>query len=156
VLARYLQQHMDRLRVRYALVQHVATSSAARTAEASHVPGAKVAKGVLLRDADGYTLAVLPASHHVGFPGVTALLACEAYLASEQEIDQIFADCAHGAVPAIGAAYGLDVVVDDRLLELDEVYFEGGDHTTLVRVGGGDFRKLMEGARRARFAEPGG
>lgn len=155
VLSRFLQEHVDRMQVRYALVQHAATSSASRTAEASHVAGKKVAKGVLLRDADGYTLAVLPASHHIGFPGISTVLACDARLASEQEIDQIFGDCAHGAVPAIGAAYGLDVVVDDRLFDLDEVYFEGGDHTTLVRVGAADFRKLMEGARRARFAEPG-
>ena len=155
VLARFLQEHVDRMQVRYALVQHVATHSASRTAEASHVSGGKVAKGVLLRDADGYTLAVLPASRHIGFPGITALLACDARLASEQEIDQIFSDCAYGAVPAIGAAYGLDVVVDDSLFELEEVYFEGGDHTTLVRVSAVDFRKLMEGARRARFAERG-
>ena len=80
---------MDRMQVHYDLVQHAATRSASRTAEASHVSGAKVAKGVLLRDADGYTLAVLPASHHIGFPGIMALLACDARLASEREIDQI-------------------------------------------------------------------
>jgi len=143
------------MHVHFGVVQHVATHSASRTAEASHVSGVKIAKAVLLRDTEGYTLAVLPASHHVGFPGISALLACQARLATEQEIDQIFTDCAHGAVPAIGAAYGLDVVVDDRLFELDEIYFEGGDHTTLVRVSADDFRKLMAGARRARFAERG-
>ncbi len=143
------------MHVHFGVVQHVATRSASRTAEASHVPGRKIAKAVLLRDDDGYTLAVLPASHHVAFPEITAVLACGARLATEQEIDQIFTDCARGAVPAIGAAYGLDVVVDERLLELDEVYFEGGDHTTLVRVGAADFRTLMADARRARFAERG-
>ncbi|WP_218578247.1 aminoacyl-tRNA deacylase [Vineibacter terrae] len=143
------------MHVDFDVVQHAATRSASRTAEASHVPGGKIAKAVLLRDTEGYTLAVLPASHHVGFPGITAVLGCDARLATEQEIDLIFDDCAHGAVPAIGAAYGLDVVVDERLLDLDEVYFEGGDHTTLVRVSADDFGKLMAGARRARFAERG-
>jgi Ala-tRNA(Pro) deacylase len=37
-----------------------------------------------------------------------------------------------------------------------ELYFEGGDHTTLVRVSGDAFRALilMRDARRARFSHP--
>ena len=45
-----------------------------------------------------------------------------------------FTDCAHGAVPAIGECYGLDVIVDETIDKQPEIYFEGGDHTTLVRM----------------------
>ena len=34
-------------------------------------------------------------------------------------------DCEPGAVPPLGAAYGLDVVVDDSLTDHSDVYFEG-------------------------------
>jgi Ala-tRNA(Pro) deacylase len=36
--------------------------------------------------------------------------------------------------------------LDSSLLDQPEVYLEAGDHETLVRLGGEDFRALMEGA----------
>lgn len=152
-LAISLKNHLDRMRIRYEIVPHGATPSTSRTAEASHVSGDKIAKGVLLRDTEGYTLAVLPASYHLRLPELRELLGFDVALATEQEICQIFTDCERGAIPPIGGAYGLDVVVDDRLAERDEVYFEGGDHLSLVRVGASDFEELMADARRASFAE---
>ena len=75
-----------------------------------------------------------------------------AALASEQEVGRLFPDCELGAIPPPGEAYGLDMVLDDSLAGLDEVCFEGGDHRSLVRVGGEQFRGLMSGARRGRFS----
>ncbi|MFO7287974.1 MAG: hypothetical protein C0P79_014055, partial [Gammaproteobacteria bacterium] len=50
--------------------------------------------------------------------------------------------------------YGLDVAVDDALLELDDVYFEAGDHCELVHISGDAFRSLMAAALHGRFSEP--
>lgn len=152
-LAKRLKRHLERRKVAYRTVRHPETPSASRTAEASHISGEKIAKGVLLKDEDGYTLAVLPASHHVRLGGIATALATRVGLASEDEVAEIFTDCARGAIPAVGDAYGLNVVVDERLIERDEVYFEGGDHATLVRVSAAEFGKLMADARRTRFAE---
>ena len=58
------------------------------------------------------------------------------------------------AVPALGPAYGLETLVDESLLGVPEVWFEAGDHTTLVRVSGAAFRTLMEQARVAAISEP--
>ena len=55
---RYLDQH-----VTYDVIAHEPTMSSMRTAQACHIPGDCLAKGVVLRDATGYMLAVLPASH---------------------------------------------------------------------------------------------
>ena len=49
-------------------------------------------------------------------------------------------------MPAVGPAYGVRTVVADSLLDEDEVWFEAGDHTTLVHVNGRDFRRLLAGA----------
>jgi Ala-tRNA(Pro) deacylase len=64
----------------------------------------------------------------------------------------VFRDCASGAVPPIGPAYGLETVVEERLLAEPDVYFEGGDHESLVHVRGEAFRELVCGARHGRFA----
>jgi len=54
-------------------------------------------------------------------------------------------------VPALGAAYGLNVVVDDSLAQQPDIYFESGDHTNLVHISGTSFRKLMTDALHGRF-----
>jgi Ala-tRNA(Pro) deacylase len=72
--------------------------------------------------------------------------------ASEGEIDELFQDCAHGAVPPIGECYGLDTIVDDAIDGQGDVYLEAGDHATLVRLSHAQFAKLTADARHARFS----
>jgi Ala-tRNA(Pro) deacylase len=64
----------------------------------------------------------------------------------------LFPDCAKGAVPALGAAYGLETFLDEALTSLANVYFEAGDHRHLLRVSGDAFAELLAGARRGHFS----
>src|SRR6516165_2935578 len=75
----------------------------------SVVSGDRLAKAIVLRRDGGYILAVLPASHRLRMPELKAKLGDDIDMASEHEVNQLFADCARGAVPAAGACYGLDV-----------------------------------------------
>lgn len=74
-------------------------------------------------------------------------------LATEAEVGEIFDDCELGAVPPVGEAYGIDVMLDNSLNDCPDVYFEGGDHVHLVHVSGEDFRQLMPRAIHASFAK---
>ena len=56
----------------------------------------------------------------------------------------LFPDCENGAVPAVGAAYGLSSIIDDSLDDVDDIYFEGGDHKTLVHISGSQFCELTK------------
>jgi len=73
-------------------------------------------------------------------------------LASEHEVAELFQDCARGAIPAVGECYGLDVVVDASIDEQLDVYFEGGDHATLVHMTGAQFAGLTATARHGSFS----
>ena len=64
-LAPALQHYLSHQGIAYDVIPHEATLSSTRTAEACHVSGDCLAKGVLLRDRRGYLLAVLPASHRI-------------------------------------------------------------------------------------------
>lgn len=46
------------------------------------------------------------------------------------------------------------VIVKESLADAADVYFEGGDHRTLVHVSGADFRNLIMCAHQARFSHP--
>ena len=72
-------------------------------------------------------------------------------LASEAELADLFPDCETGAVPPLGTAWGVDTFVDESLLAEAEVYFEAGDHESVVRVSGDQFEKLLENAERGYF-----
>ena len=57
-----------------------------------------------------------------------------------------------GAVPPTGPAYDLETLVDEELDKQPEVYFESGDHRTLVHVTGDGFQRLMSEAQHTLFS----
>jgi Ala-tRNA(Pro) deacylase len=151
-IAQTLQKYLAAKRVKYDVIAHDPTSSSMRTAETCHISGDRLAKAVLLRDEMGYALAVLPASHHIRLSELKRQFGDDVSLASEREIVELFEDCVRGAIPAIGECYGLDLVVDDSIDEQPEVYFEGGDHSTLVRMSHAQFAGLTATARHGSFS----
>jgi Ala-tRNA(Pro) deacylase len=155
-IATRLKAYLDGQGVAYDLHSHPRTESSSRTAQVAHVPGGSLAKSVLIHRGQDYLLALVPSSHRIELRALQELVGADVSLATEDEIGRLFDDCDLGAVPAVGAAYGLPVLLDDGLAQADEVYFEGGDHTTLVRVSGDGFRQLMKDALRGRFSHPAG
>ena len=151
-IAPTLANHLEQAGIKPEIVTHSHTPSASWTAQASRVSGDRVAKAVLLKDETGYLLAVLPASHHLQLDAVGALTGRSLTLAAEEEIGRTFHDCEIGAVPPVGTAYGLPVVVDDSLMKGPEVYLEGGDHTTLLHITREEFTELMHGAQAGVFS----
>jgi Ala-tRNA(Pro) deacylase len=146
-LAQYL---VDR-GIAYDLVPHPHTVTASASATASRVTADSLAKAVVLKGGDGFMLAVLPASRHIQFEELRRLLGSEVGMAGEEQVETLFLDCEPGAVPALGAAYGLNVVVDDSLAQQPDVYIEGGDHANLVHISGTSFQRLMADARHGQF-----
>ena len=84
-----LQKYLDQT-VTYELISHDATMSSSRTAEACHVSGNCLAKGVVLRRDGGYLLAILPASHRIHLPALRMQLGDKIDLASEDDVKKIF------------------------------------------------------------------
>jgi Ala-tRNA(Pro) deacylase len=144
---RYLDQN-----VIYDVIAHEPTMASMPTAQACRIPGDRLAKGVVLRDATGYMLAVLPATHHIRMRDLHLQFGNDVELADEAEIDELFQDCVHGAVPPIGECYGLDMIVDDAIDGQGDVYLEAGDHETLVRLSRLQFAKLTADARHGCFS----
>jgi Ala-tRNA(Pro) deacylase len=153
-IATRLRRYLDSQGVDYDTVPHPRTSTSAGSARAAHVPGDRLAKPVALHHEDGYVLAVVPSTHRVELGTLRDVLGGRPGLATEAEIARLFDDCEIGAVPPIGAAYGLPVLLDESLDSIADVYFEGGDHSTLVHVGRDAFRRLTKEARRERFSHP--
>lgn len=137
--------------VAYTLVAHPRTVTSMHTAQAAHVPGDQLAKSVLLEDEQGYLMAVIPSTHRIDLGKLHHQLNRRVGLALEREVAELFRDCDPGAIPAVAAAYRLDAIVDDTLLQQPDVYFEAGDHEALVHVSGTQFGTIMAGSPHGRF-----
>ena len=152
-IAPTLQTHLEHKRVEYDLIAHEPTMSSMSTADACRVSGGCVVKGVVLRRRNGYVLAALPASHRIRLADLKMQFGEDFDLATEHELTQLFPDCTLGAIPPVGECYGLDVIVEDSIREPAEIYFEGGDHATLVHMSQAQFARLTGEAPYAHFGD---
>jgi Ala-tRNA(Pro) deacylase len=141
-----LRRYLDRESVPYELLRHPKTDTSTEAAAASGVAGDRVAKAVVIEDQRRFLVAVIPSTHRLELGSLHERLGQQVGLATEAEVRLLFEDCEDGAVPGLGQAYGLDVLVDDALLTQDDVYFEAGSHADLVHMTGEMFRGLMRSA----------
>ncbi|WP_159586593.1 aminoacyl-tRNA deacylase [Chelativorans xinjiangense] len=151
-IAMTMQEYLKDNHVPYDIAKHNKTSNSEMTARVSHVPNTALAKGVVLKWDSSYILAVLPASRRVDLKKVREIVGEKVELASEEEAAALFPDCEEGAVPIFGAPYHLPCVVDQGLEVSGDVYFEGGDHRTLVHVSHDGFDRLMYGMPRGHIS----
>lgn len=147
-----LQQYLDDKHVDYDILTHKRTHSSQGTLRASHVPGERLAKAVVLTREGGFVVAVVPACSQVRLDTIERMLHCPVGMASEEEIMELFPDCDMGAVPPVGEAYAVDALIDVSLDAQPDVYLEGGDHRSLIHLSGEDFRSLMQGVQHAPIA----
>ncbi len=143
-IATTLKSYLEDHHVHYDMVNHVHSATALESAHSAHVPSHQVAKAVVLEDANGYIVSVMPSQNRLDLEWVNESLGRKLELANEDELPDLFQDCDLGAVPALSNAYGLDVIWDEQLTNASEIYIEAGDHENLIHMHGDEFCKLME------------
>lgn len=152
-IAPQLRQYLDQANADYDIVEHKPTMSALETARSCDIPAQRLAKAVLLDTADDdHLLAVLPSDRKVELADLRTELGQKPRLSDESEVGKVFKDCELGSVPPVG--YGVTTIVDDSLSEQPDVYFEGGDHKSLVHMKRDEFSRLTGDARHGQFSEP--
>lgn len=127
----------------YTVERHAASITSLETARRARIDEASLAKSVVLEDERGFVLAVVPASCRLDLTRLRKKLGRNLQMSREFDMARLFPDCVLGAIPPLGAAYGLATVIDVGLEDRDEVFFEGGDHETLIRMAGGEFLGLV-------------
>ncbi len=151
-IAMKLSDYLKANEVQYEVVNHAHSGNSMQTARASNVPARCVAKAVVLEGETRAVIAVLPASRRLEMRTLPLREGHALRLATEAELKGLFRDCEPGAVPPLGAAYGIETIWDDSLGEQADIYFEAGDHETLVHMKTRDFLALMKGARHMAFS----
>jgi Ala-tRNA(Pro) deacylase len=151
-IAASVQDCLVREGVRYEMIAHERTGDSNHSAQTAHIPGDRLAKCVMLEDDKGFLMAVVPASHKVDLGAVRRQLNRELGLVTDRALVELFKDCEQGALPPLGLAYGIDTILDECLVDAPDIYFEAGDHQSLVHVSGSAFLKLMGNAPRSQIS----
>ena len=142
-VAQTVQTYLHRQGVQYSLRPHRYSEGSIRTASCCGVPLDQMVKGVLVEDEYGASLlALIPASRRLSLFHLSQALARHFHLVNEEQVVSRFFDCQRGAVPALGAAYQLETVVDDSLRHKSDVFLEAGDHKDLIQLTQEQFRAL--------------
>lgn len=142
--AQKLKEFLDSHSIKYVTISHSPAYTAQMIAELAHISGKKLAKTVICKIDNKFAMAVLPASYRVDLEVLRdGVGAGQIELASEEEFKSLFPDCEVGAMPPFGNLYDMDVYVAEELAESDEVTFNAGSHTELVRMSYDDFENLV-------------
>jgi Ala-tRNA(Pro) deacylase len=121
---------LDEQGVGYEVREHRAAYTAAEEARAADLPPDDVAKTIVLRDEEGYRLAVIPASHRLDLGKAREALGAgkSLRLATEKEMEADFRQFEVGALPPLGPLVPAPEVLDRRLLEHERILCSAGDH----------------------------
>jgi Ala-tRNA(Pro) deacylase len=141
---RKLQDYLDQHEIQYVTISHSPAYTAQRIAELTRIPGKELAKTVIVKIDDKFAMAVLPASRRVNLWHLQeAIGADEVTLSSETEFNELFPDCEVGAMPPFGNLYNMGVYVAEQLTEDEEIAFNAGSHSELVKMSYSDFANLV-------------
>ena len=144
MIVKKLKDFLDEHGIEYISITHSKAFTAQKIAASTHIPGKEIAKTVMVKIDGKMAMAVLPASYLVDFELLkSALGAKKVNLAQEKEFTSIFPNCEVGAMPPFGNLWNLGVFVAESLEENEEIAFNAGSHTELIKMAFHDFKRLV-------------
>lgn len=142
-VSKKLKGFLDENKVKYVVVAHSKAYTAQEIAASLHIPGNELAKSIIVKVDDGFAMVVLPASYRINFEMLKNVLGKKKVsLASEEDFKSLFPECEIGAMPPFGNLYDVPVYMAESLLADDEIFFNAGTHTEVIRLKMEDYKKL--------------
>jgi Ala-tRNA(Pro) deacylase len=140
-----LKAFLDSRGIRYVSIQHSMAFTSSEVAESVHVKGRDFAKTVIVKIEGAMAMVVLPANRRLVLHDLREMFATDhVRLATEAEFKGAFPDCDLGAMPPFGNLYGMEVTVDEVLAKDEEIAFNAGSHTEVIRMKYADFARLAK------------
>ena len=140
-----LKEYLDRQGIKYVSIRHSPAFTASEVAASAHVSGRDFAKTLIVKVEDEMAMVVLPANRRLLLGELRELLdSAYVRLASEAEFKSTFPDCELGAMPPFGKLYGMKVYIASNLADEQEIAFNAGLHTEVIKLAYEDFERLVQ------------
>jgi Ala-tRNA(Pro) deacylase len=138
-----LKDYLDNHHVKYASINHSPGFTAQEVAASAHISGKLIAKTIIVKIGSKFAMVVIPANEHVNFTALKELTGIKTDLAKESEFKSKFPECEVGAMPPFGNLYDMPVYVSNHLGEYDQIIFNAGSHSELMKLAYRDFERLV-------------
>jgi len=142
-----LTRALDEAGASYELLPHGHTESALAEAEALGLEPEEVAKTLIVKTAEGYLRAVVPASRRLDGRKVRDVAGGskkDVHLATEDDLRRDYPDFELGAVPPVGGTRHDEVIVDSRVVARETVVLEAGSHEQSVQLTAADLVRAAD------------
>lgn len=106
----------------------------------------QVARVLLLADARGYALAVIPKNRQLDLTALEHEFGRRFRLAGADEAERLFPGLPLRALPPICSCGQLDTYLEQSLVQLSDVFLATPDPRVMVQLDGESFRRLFYGA----------
>jgi Ala-tRNA(Pro) deacylase len=142
--ARKLKEFLDKEKIKYVSIMHSTAYTAQEVAASTHITGKELAKTVIVELDGKMAMAVLPANRKIVLQDLREVTGCdEVKFASEDEFRAKFPECETGAMPPFGNLYGMDVYLAEVLASNEEIAFNAGTHTEVIKMKLEEFERLV-------------
>jgi Ala-tRNA(Pro) deacylase len=139
-----LKEFLDREKVKYVSIIHSLAYTAQEVAASAHITGRELAKTIIVELDGRMAMAVLPANRKIVLQELRELTGCDRVkFAAEEDFRKKFPDCETGAMPPFGNLYGMEVYVAEALTRNEDIAFNAGSHTEVIRLRFKDFERLV-------------
>ncbi len=142
--AKKLKKFLDDNNIKYVSITHSSAFTSQEIAASAHIPGKELAKTVVIKIDGKLAMAVIPGSYKIDLHILKEMLGNENIrIASEYEFVDKFPECEIGAMPPFGNLYDMEVYAAASLAEDEEIAFNAGTHTELIKMSYKDFERLV-------------
>jgi Ala-tRNA(Pro) deacylase len=140
-----LKEFLDTEGIKYVSIVHSAAYTAQEVAASTHITGKELAKTVIVKLDGQMAMAVLPANRKIVLQDLREVTGSDQVkFASEEEFKAQFPDCETGAMPPFGNLYGMEVFAAASLGDNEEIAFNAGSHTEVIKLAYKDFERLVK------------
>jgi len=143
--AKKLKEFLDKENIKYVSIIHSPAYTAQEVAASAHITGRELAKTVIVQLDGEMAMAVLPANRKIVLQDLREVTGSDQVkFASEEQFQSKFPECETGAMPPFGNLYGMEVYLAQSLSANEEIAFNAGSHTEVVKMHFDDFERLVQ------------
>src|SRR6266481_3051304 len=140
-----LKEFLDKEKIKYVSIVHSPAYTAQEVAASAHITGRELAKTIIVELDGQMAMAILPANRKIVLQDLREVTGSDQVkFASEEEFKERFPECETGAMPPFGHLYGMEVYVAESLSDNDDIAFNAGSHTEVIKMACKDFERLVQ------------
>jgi len=139
----YIREFLTDRAVNCESFSHQASLTLESVAQQLFIPLTQFARAQLLRDSQGYALAILPLGCHLDFTSIKNEFGRDFEMAWPEEYQALFSNLNSKSVPPLSALFEMECFADAELIKNEFIYIPDGSGLGLLKMSSDDFLGLQ-------------